>query len=157
MWAPLSAGFPLAVALGARLAGQTSGARGALGAFVLSILPISIAYHFAHYLPSFLVNIQYTLLALNDPLEKGWDLLGVGQLEPSISFLSDYGSVSIIWRLHAAAVVLGHVLATSLAHLAAIKRYRDRRTQILSELPLAAFMVGYTWFGLWLLAAPSYG
>src|SRR5262249_42325203 len=154
MWAALSAGFTLAVALGARLAGQTSGARGALGAFVLSILPISIAYHLAHFLPSFLVNIPYAPLALNDPLEKGWDLLGLGQMKPSLSFLSDYRSVAIIWKFQAAAVVLGHILAISLAHLAAIKRFRDRQAQILSELPLAVFMVGYTWFGLWLLAAP---
>ena len=156
MWAALATAYALAVALGARLAGQASAARGALGAFVLSILPISIAYHFAHYLPSFLVNIQYALLALNDPLEKGWDLLGLGQMEPSLSFLSNYGSVAIIWKLQSAAVVLGHILAVSLAHLAAMKRYAGRQAQIMSELPLALFMVGYTWFGLWLLAAPSY-
>jgi hypothetical protein len=90
-------------------------------------------------------------------LEKGWDLLGLGHPEPSLSFLSDYASVSVIWKLQAAAVVLGHVLAISLAHLAAIKRYPVRRAAILSELPLAVFMVAYTWFGLWLLAAPAYG
>jgi hypothetical protein len=157
IWAALTAAYALSVALGARLAGPGSEARGALGAFVLSILPISIAYHFAHYLPSFLANIQYTLLALNDPLERGWDLFGWSHAEPSLSFLSDYASVSIIWKLQAAAVVLGHLLAISLAHLAATKRHPGRRAAILSELPLAAFMVAYTCFGLWLLAAPSYG
>src|ERR1700745_1627761 len=86
-----------------------------LAAFVLTILPISIGYHFAHYLTAFLVNVQYALRALGDPLGQGWDLLGLGRREVTVSFLSDYGSVSIIWRLQAAGVVLGHILAISLA------------------------------------------
>jgi hypothetical protein len=155
MWAALVGGYTLAILLGARLAGANP--RHALGAFVLTILPISIGYHFAHYLTAFLVNVQYAVRALGDPFGQGWDLLGLGRREVTVSFLSDYGSVSIIWRLQAAGVVLGHILAISLAHLVAVKRIAEHRRALLIGLPLALLMVGYTLFGLWLLAAPTAG
>jgi len=33
----------------------------------ISILPIALAYHFAHFLTAFLVNVQYALAAATDP------------------------------------------------------------------------------------------
>ena len=54
--------------------------RVAAGRLIWSILPISLAYHFAHYLTALLVNWQYALVALSDPLAKGWDLFGTAGL-----------------------------------------------------------------------------
>jgi hypothetical protein len=157
MWDALAVAYGLAIALGARLAGSRIDLRLALGAFVLSILPISIGYHFAHYLTVFLVNAQYALVALNDPLERGWSLIGLGDIHVTVSFLSNYDSVSIIWKLQAAGVVLGHILAVSLAHLIAVGRFGSTRAAMASQLLLALLMVAYTLFGLWLLATPTAG
>ena len=66
-------------------------------------------------------------------------------------------AVSIIWKLQAAGVVVGHVLAVSVAHIMAVARFGATRAALFSQLPLAALMVGYTLFGLWLLAAPTAG
>jgi len=157
MWAALGLAYGSAIALGCRLAGGRVEARDALGAFVLSIVPISIGYHFAHYLSAFMVNGQYALLAFSDPFALGWDLLRTGGRQVTTSFLSTYDSVSIIWKLQAAGVVVGHVLAVALAHLIAVERFGSTRAALASQLPFAALMVGYTLFGLWLLAAPTAG
>jgi hypothetical protein len=156
-WATLAAAYGLAVALGARLAGRVSELKRDLGAFVLSILPISIGYHFAHYLTTLLVNGQYAALAFNDPLDQGRDLLGLAGRHAVVSFLSDYHAVALIWAAQAASVVIGHILAVSLAHIIAMDRIGNTRAALLSQLPLAMLMIAYTWFGLWLLAAPTAG
>ncbi len=59
--------------------------------------------------------------------------------------------------MQAAAIVLAHVLAVAGAHAIALKRQPAGRAALASQLPLALLMIGYTWFGLWLLAAPTAG
>jgi hypothetical protein len=152
MWAALAAAYGLAILLGCRLAGRSIAARVQLGAFVLSILPISLGYHLAHYLTAFLVNAQYAVYALADPFARS-----PGHAYVTVSFLADYDAVHVIWAVQAAAVVIGHVLAVVLAHLVAVVRFADARAAALSQLPLALLMVAYTLFGLWLLAAPTAG
>jgi hypothetical protein len=156
-WAALASAYALAVWLGGRLAGSRLPAPSLLGGFVLSILPISIAYHIAHYLPAFLVNAQYALAALGDPFSKGWNLLGLAERPVHTSFLSDYHSVAVLWFAEAAIVVLGHILAVLVAHAQAVERFGGGRAAPASQLPLALLMIGYTAFGLWLLAAPTAG
>lgn len=157
MWAALVAAYGIAIGLGVALAGRQGSLRCALGAFVLSILPISIGYHFAHYLPAVLVDAQYAALALADPFARGWDPVGLEGAHVTVSFLYSYDAVSVIWKLQAAAVVAGHVLAVLVAHAIAVERFGDARTAALSQLPLAILMIAYTLFGLWLLAAPTAG
>jgi len=157
MWGALVVAYCLAVGLGCRLAGGRVDLKAHLGAFVLSILPISIAYNFAHYLTALLVNAQYAVLALGDPFGQNWNLFGLGHRHVTVSFLSNYDAVSIIWKLQAAAVVLGHIVAVSFAHAIALAASGSTRAAIVSELPLAVLMIGYTLFGLWLLAAPTAG
>lgn len=53
-----------------------------------------------------------------------------------------------------AATVL--LLAVLLAHGLAVLLLRDRRRALQSQVPLAAFMIAYTLFGLWLLASPRF-
>ena len=80
----------------------------ALRRFVVSIVPIAFGYHFAHYLPSFLVDAQYALKALSDPLARGWNLLGARDLHVTASFLTHHASVEIIWYAQAGAIVAAH-------------------------------------------------
>ena len=53
--------------------------------------------------------------------------------------------------------MFGHVIAVILAHAAAVKLYDNVARAFRAGLPLAVFMVLYTWLGLWLLAAPKGG
>lgn len=135
-----------------------AGARGRLALavrlFAPAILPIALGYHIAHYLTSFLVEGQYALAALSDPLNSGADLLGLGQYSVTTGFMFQPGPVKAIWLTQAGAVVLGHVIAIVLAHVLALRLVQGGRGAMLSQLPLAVFMVAYTFFGLWLLAAP---
>ena len=61
-----------------------------------------------------------------------------------------------IYLGQAGAVVSGHVLAVILAHAIAIRALGTTRRALLSQLPLALFMIAYTLFGLWLLASPRF-
>ena len=157
MWAALGSAYVLAIWLGRRLSGGGVDLEIGLGALVLSILPISLGYHFAHYLTTLLVNGQYAVLALTDPFGRGWNLLGLGGTHVTVSFLSNLDSVAAIWKLQAAAVVGGHILALAVAHMIAVERFGTSRAAFVSQIPLAVLMVAYTLFGLWLLAAPSAG
>ncbi|WP_088624006.1 hypothetical protein [Oceanicola sp. 22II-s10i] len=122
--------------------------------FAPTILPIAIAYHVAHYLTAMLVEGQYLALYLNDPFRQGWHLLGIEARHVTTGFFNTRATVQVIFLAQAGTVVLGHVLAILMAHVLALRLYGDGRRALLSQLPLAAFMIAYTLFGLWLLASP---
>ena len=149
----LSGVYFAAVRLGDRLAGLDQGGMG--GALALSLLPISLAYHFSHYLTVLMVNVQYGLVALSDPFATGADWLGLADMHVVTSFLMNRAAVEVIWNLQAGAIVIGHVWAVGLAHFLAVRRTGTARRAALSQIPLAALMVGYTVFGLWLLSTPT--
>ncbi len=120
----------------------------------ISILPIAFAYHFAHYLIAFMVNSQYTIAAASDPFSTGADILDLGTFYVTTGFMNSHHTVEAIWLIQAAAVVIGHILSVLLAHAIAINLFGNARRAMISQVPLAAFMVVYTFIGLWLLAAP---
>lgn len=124
-------------------------------ALAISVLPIAYAYHFAHFLVSFLINGQYTIAAISDPLHSGANLLNLKPYFVTTGFMNSHGSVEFIWLTQALAVVFGHVISVLLAHAVAVELYGNARRAIVSQVPLAVFMVGYTFIGLWLLAAPK--
>ncbi len=146
----------LSVALGLRLAGGGLGLRAGLQIFAPSLLPIALGYHVAHYLTSFLVDGQYALVALSDPFLTGADWLGLGEFYVSTGFFNTTASVRLIYLAQAGAVVIGHVLAVLVAHALALRALGDNRRAVLSQAPMAVFMIGYTFFGLWLLASPRF-
>ncbi|QHQ37505.1 hypothetical protein GO499_18875 [Algicella marina] len=121
----------------------------------VTTLPIAFGYHIAHYLPAALVNGQYLLAALSDPLATGADLLNLGTFYVTTGFFNTTATVRIIWLTQAAAVVAGHVLSLVLAHRAARMLYGSDTSALRSQIPLSLFMVAYTLLGLWLLAAPK--
>jgi len=120
----------------------------------LSVLPIALVYHIAHYLPSFLVSIQYTVAALSDPFARGDDWLGLEPFRVTTGFFNRIDSVRLIWTTQGGLVVLGHVWSVLLAHRLATKVFGNNRRAALATLPLSVFMIAYTFLGLWLLAAP---
>jgi hypothetical protein len=150
----LFAVFALSVWSGIRLARADTPLGPAIRLFAPSILPIALGYHVAHYLTSVLVEGQYALAALSDPLANGADLLGLGTFYVTTGFFNTQETVRVIFLVQAGAVVVGHILAILLAHALAVRAYGSTARAALSQAPLAVFMVLYTLFGLWLLASP---
>lgn len=155
MWTALSTAYLALVWLGWAIAGRNGDLRESIGSLVLSIIPIALGFHFAHNLPTLLLNGQYAFAAASDPLGKGMDLFGLGAFHPTASFLATYDQVAIIWKLQVASIVAGHILAVVIAHHIALRICRDAKSAVLSLIPLAILMVLYTLFGLWLLATPT--
>jgi hypothetical protein len=153
----LAAVFCLAVYLGERLAADRRPFAEAAGLYVWSIVPIALAYHFAHYLTALLVNGQYAIVALSDPYELGWDLFGTAYLTVSAGIASGSAAAWVLWNVQAVAIVAGHVLAVLAAHLLADRLHPDGGTAMRSQLPLTILMVAYTVLGLWLLSTPTAG
>lgn len=115
----------------------------ALGA---GLLPVAVGYLIAHYLVFLLVDGQRIVNALNDPLQRGDNLLpfDLGFFEP-VLFLP----TAIIWTIQLAAVVGGHVLGAWAGHAALTRSGVAVRP--LAQLPLAALMVLLTSVTLWSL------
>ena len=121
-----------------------------LGAIGAGLLPIALGYLIAHYLTYLLIDGQRILIAISDPFQKGWDLLGTAFWQPSGAWLPP----GLIWTLQLAAVVGGHMLGAWGGHVVAaadapagISAAALRRRQ----LPLAVVMVGLTTLTLWSL------
>ncbi|WP_313618147.1 hypothetical protein [Agrobacterium sp.] len=151
--------FYMATVAGAWLSGerQVAGFKTLSGRLVYSIIPISIAFHAAHYLTLLLVNGQYLLVMMSDPFALGWNLLGMSHWHVTTSFLQNIDDVRFIWMAQTAIIVIGHVVGIVLAHSIALDHFGGAGKTVVSQLLLAALMVFYTVFGLWLLSTPSVG
>jgi hypothetical protein len=157
VWVVLAAAFLACLWIGQALAGLRGSFWPHAGALAASILPISIGYQFAHYLTALLVNGQYAAIALSDPFALGWSNSEDRMHGVTTSFLSNHAGVTLIWNLQAAGIVVGHIVAVLVAHHISLRLADRRRTVVLGQLPLAALMVAYTLFGLWLLSTPAAG
>jgi hypothetical protein len=153
----LGALYAAAIALGLWLSSSRQPLRHALCRFVLSIVPISIAYHIAHYFQSLIVDFPTAILALSDPFSLGWSLLPNEGLQHGTTMGLGPDGVIAAYRAQTAIIVVGHILATLAAHRIALAETADRRKAILMGIPLAVLMVFYTVFGLWLLSTPEVG
>jgi hypothetical protein len=124
-----------------------------MGLFVLSLVPISVAYHVAHYLYWFFTQIQFVVPAASDPLAFGWDLLGGRDFVPDRAAIP----LKVIWHTAIVAIVVGHVIAVYVAHRVALDVFGTRRAALLSQVPMLVLMVAYTMTSLWMLAQPIVG
>ncbi|MFD2259232.1 hypothetical protein [Chelativorans composti] len=156
MFVLLSGLFLGTVWLGERLAGSRDWVKAA-GLLVWAIVPISLAYHFAHYLTALLVDGQYAIASFSDPFFLGWDLFGTAIRHVQAGIVLGSDAAWYIWNAQAAAIIAGHVLAVMLAHLVAWRLHGSARRATISQIPMALLMIGYTVFGLWLLSTPSIG
>ena len=120
--------------------------------FAPTILPIALGYHIAHYYTAFLVEGQYLWALIEGLVSHAHE--HHEHHHATTGFFNTPDSMRRIWLTQAGAVVLGHVIAVMLAHAVALKVFGTARRALLSQTPLALFMIGYTFFGLWLLASP---
>ncbi len=118
--------------------------------FVFSLLPIALAYHYAHFLGFLLINGQRFIVLASDPLGWGWDLFGTAHAIINIGVLSPV----FIWYFSISAIVIGHIAGVYLAHVQAVRLYPDRRSALLSQVPMLVLMVCYTCVSLWIISRP---
>jgi len=118
--------------------------------FILTLLPIAVAYHVAHYLSFFLLAGQLLIPLASDPFGLGWDLLGTSLHRIDVGIVD----ARFIWYTAVTAVVLGHMFAVYLAHATATWIFGDARPAVRSQYPMLLLMVGYTMISLWILAQP---
>jgi hypothetical protein len=120
------------------------------GYFVLTLIPISIAYHIAHYLSYFLLAGQLIIPLVSDPFGWGWDLFGTANYKMDIGIVT----AKFVWYLSVTTIVLGHLIAVFLAHVMALRAFPTIRAALLSQIPMMVLMVGYTRISLWILSQP---
>ena len=130
--------------------GGTVAGREVTGWFVLSLVPIAIAYHLSHYLSYLMIAGQGIIPLVSDPFGWGWDLFGTA------GYAVDIGVVNakMIWYVAVTAIVAGHVLAVWVAHVMAMRVFQNRSRALKSQIPMLVLMVGYTMLSLWILSQP---
>ena len=152
----LTIAFYTSVYLGCLLVKRPQLFRAACGRLIYAIIPISLAFHLAHYLMVLLINGQYAALAFNDPFALDWNLLGFQGYNVTTSFLTNLERVETLWITQTIVIVFGHVISVFLAHLMACEIYGSTRAAM-SQGGLVLLMIFYTVFGLWLLSTPAMG
>jgi len=125
------------------------GGRAAL-AFVLTLVPIAVAYHLAHYFTFLFTTGQYIIPLMSDPFGTGADYLGTAGYKVNLTLLSPY----FYWYASVVIIIIGHVIAVYLAHVMAFKLFLTRRAALISQIPMVILMVLYTSLSLWILAQP---
>ena len=120
------------------------------GLFVLSLVPIAIAYHLAHYLSYLLLAGQLIIPLASDPFGIGWDIFG------TTSYSIDIGVIGarFVWYTAVIAIIVGHVFAVGVAHFVALRVFESAGVALKSQYPFLVLMVAYTMVSLWILSQP---
>jgi hypothetical protein len=118
--------------------------------FVLTLVPISLAYHVAHYFSFLFIGGQYAIPRLSDPFGYGWNLFGTAGYQVDIGVVTP----RLQWAVAVVAVVLGHLVAVYLSHVTALRVFRSSSAALRSQIPMVLLMVGYTMISLWILSQP---
>jgi hypothetical protein len=122
--------------------------RSLTGDFLHSLVPIAFVYMVAHYFTLFVLQGQFAIPLLSDPLGRGWNLFGTAHVTPDLTVISP----NTTWYVQVGALVAGHVAGLAVAHDRAITIFPDRRDALRSQYALLALMVLYTVGGLWVLS-----
>ena len=118
--------------------------------FVFSLVPIALAYNFAHYLSYLLISGQSIIPLISDPLFFGWDIFGTVGYTKDISIVD----AKFAWVVSVIAIVLGHVISVWVAHKISLRRTSNHKVAIRSQYPMLLLMVFYTAVSLWIIAQP---
>ncbi len=118
--------------------------------FSLTLVPIAIAYHIAHYFTMLLIQGQTIIKLISDPLGMGWNLFH------SVNYTVNPGVINAatVWYVEVTLIIIGHIAAVYLAHLVALKSFPSAKKALLSQYPILALMVVYTMVSLWIIAQP---
>ena len=116
---------------------------------MLSLTPIAIGYHLAHYLSYLLIQGQAALPLLSDPLNLSWDLFGWRGREIDIGVVD----ARFIWLSAVGSIIGGHVAAIFLAHQEGLRDCSGWAV-VRRQWPMSILMILYTMLSLWILSQP---
>jgi len=116
----------------------------------LTLVPIAIAYHLAHYLWLLVTEGQRLYGHISDPFGVGWDLFGTAGMIPDTSVVD----ARFLWLFSLGVIVVGHAIAVWLGHVAIQRESRNRHEALLSQIPMLVLMIGYTMLSLWIIGQP---
>ncbi len=145
--AAIGAAYWLASWAAARLSGQEVKAAAVARSFAHTLVPIALAYAFAHYFTLVVFEGQLLIPALSDPLGRGSDLIGT--VDYRVSF---FLSPNVVWYVQVAAIVGGHVAGVVLAHDRALADFGPVRG-VRTQYAMLVLMVALTMLGLVLLSS----
>lgn len=133
-----------------RLSGDAMDVSAVARAFVLSLVPIALAYHFAHFIGLLLIQGQLIVPLASDPFGRGWDLFG------SADYAVDIGVINAraAWFFSIAVIVVGHVAAVFISHVVSLRKIPDEAAALRSQYPMMVLMVFYTAVSLWIISQP---
>ena len=135
------------------ISGAIDKSRGAMElarVFAFSLIPIALAYNIAHFVNLLLIQGQLIIPLASDPFGYGWDLFGSGGYQLNLDIIN----AAVLWYLSIAVIVVGHILAVYLSHLAAARIFEDHGAATQSQYPMLTLMVMYTVVSLWIIAQP---
>ena len=118
--------------------------------FILSLVPIALAYNIAHFISYLALQGQGIIPLLSDPFGFGWDLFGTAGYLIDINIIS----VGLVWWVSIIAIVLGHILSVYIAHIISLRRMPTSAQAVKSQYPMLALMIVYTATSLWIIAQP---
>ena len=137
-----------------RLAGGGGVPLGRLASsYVLSLVPIAIAYQVAHYYTYLLIQGQAAISLFSDPFGWGWDLFGTANYETNVGVVE----AAFVWYSQVALIVGGHVIAVYLAHVVAMRFFGRSKKALSSQYPMLLLMILYTVSSLWIVSQPIVG
>lgn len=142
--------FALTAWLMRRLVDTPTSAIGLVRVFAMSLVPIALAYHVAHFFSFLLIQGQRIIPLASDPFGWGWDLLGTADYVVDISVIN----ARFMWILSISAIVLGHIIAVYVAHVYAVRMFPGKGQAVRSQYPMLGLMAGYTMVSLWIVAQP---
>ena len=147
----LFVGVYLLVVTGVRLLSRDRGSNlDVAKTFVLSLVPIALAYNLAHFISLLVIQGQNLVPLASDPFGVGWDLFG------TLDYRIDTGVIGpqLVWFVSVAAIIIGHIISVYVAHVIAARRTADRSLALKGQYPMLALMVFYTTTSLWIIAQP---
>jgi len=118
--------------------------------FAITLLPIAVSYHLAHFHYFLLMQGQSIIPLVSDPFGFGWNLFGTANYRMTTAVLSP----NVSWSLMVCAIVVGHVVAVYAAHTVAINRCSDHSAAFKGLVPILGLMTVYTVLSLWIMAQP---
>jgi len=117
--------------------------------FAYSLLPIALFYHLAHNLQHIFYEGKKLVVAASDPFGWGSNLFGTAHW-PVDAVLP----VDVVWGIQVALILIGHVYGILIAHRVASQLYGHGRAATLSQVPMLAAMLLFSFQSLWLVAQP---
>ena len=133
-----------------RLSGDRADTLTVASAYVMSLVPIAIAYNLAHFISLLLIQGQIIIPLASDPFGFGWDIFGTADYRLNLYIISG----KAVWFISLAAIVLGHVASVYLAHLTALRRAPIAPNPLMGQIPMLTLMILYTVSSLWIIAQP---